>query len=44
VSYGLAGIGLGLTTPRWRLVEWIGQHTDEILTAQDRHDQAERSS
>jgi DNA-binding HxlR family transcriptional regulator len=43
VSYALTGTGTGLTPPLWRLVEWIGRHTDQILTAQERHDRGDDS-
>ncbi|MER6443273.1 helix-turn-helix domain-containing protein [Streptomyces sp. NPDC001185] len=38
VTYSLSPLGSDLATPLCQLVHWIGQHTDELLTAQRAYD------
>jgi len=40
VSYGHTPLGADLTVQLWGLVSWIGNHTNDILEAQVRHDAA----
>lgn len=42
VTYRLTTLGADLTLRLRALVSWIGDHTDQILDAQLRHDQAAR--
>jgi DNA-binding HxlR family transcriptional regulator len=40
VSYSHTPLGADLTVRLWGLVSWIGNHTNDILEAQVRHDAA----
>jgi hypothetical protein len=40
VSYSHTPLGADLTVQLWGLVSWIGNHTNDILEAQVRHDAA----
>src|SRR4029077_6420816 len=40
VSYSHTPLGADLTVQLWALVSWIGNHTNDILEAQIRHDAA----
>jgi DNA-binding HxlR family transcriptional regulator len=39
VTYSLTELGSGLATPLCQLVHWIGQHADDLLAAQQAHDE-----
>jgi DNA-binding HxlR family transcriptional regulator len=40
VSYSHTPLGADLTVPLWGLISWVGNHTNDILEAQDCHDAA----
>ncbi|MEV4348506.1 helix-turn-helix domain-containing protein [Actinoplanes sp. NPDC049596] len=43
VTYTLTDLGADLALPLTQLIHWIGQHSDQLLEAQEAYDEANRA-